>query len=1106
MRVEAFAHHQAAQPRGGGWVCKMDPTGRDDGKSAALPGTRMFTISKTPIRPVKALTRVVFGAVLLGVAMICIDVSGRVQAAEQRGGATIDFGRDIRPVLSDNCFACHGPDPDKRKSGMRLDIRTEAIKPAKSGDVPIVPGHPEQSEMIKRLTSDDPDEKMPPAKSHKTVTPAQIDLLKRWIAQGAKYEEHWAFVPPVRPIPPTVRNAGWVRNPVDSFVLARLEREGLSPSPEADKTTLLRRLSLDLIGLPPTIAEVDAFLADKSSRAYEKQVDRLLASPHYGERWGRHWLDAARYADSDGYEKDKARFIWFYRDWVINAFNRDLPYDQFIIQQIAGDQLPNATQDQIVATGFLRNSMLNEEGAVDPEQFRMDEIFDRVDAIGKSMLGLTVQCAQCHSHKFDPITQEEYYRFFAFLNDDHEAFHLCYTPQQQMKVANLLLQMKEIEARLQHAKPDWKERIAKWEQSVQEQPSWTVLGDLEHLGDKDTYYYHLKDGSYLAKGYATTKYTETFRTKTNLKNISAIRLELLTDPNLPAGGPGRSINGTCAITEFWVEAAPASAPEKKTKLKLAGASSDYAQPVRDLEAIFYDKTDKHRITGPVEFAIDGKDETAWGIDPGPGQRNQDRNAVFNLDKPIAIDGEVILTFHIAQNHGGWNSDDNQNNNAGRFRLSASNAAGQVTADPLPRRVRDILAIPVSNRTSAQIAEVFSYWRTTVPQWKEANAKIDALWAQWPQGTTSQTLIAQSEPRQTHILTRGDWLKPTTAVTPGVPAILNPLPLNSPPTRLTLAKWLVDPKSPTTARVFVNRIWQAYFGIGLTATPEDFGTQGEFPSHPELLDWLACEFMHPSTSDTNSPAPWSIKHIQRLIVTSSTYRQSSRVTSEELARDPYNRLLERGPRNRVEGEIVHDIALAASGLLNDQIGGRPVMPPAPAFLFVPPASYGPFPWKDETDSQRYRRAVYTFRRRSTPFPALQTFDVPNGESSCIRRSRSNSPLQALVSLNEPMFVECAQSLARKTLTSGGTSEKDRITFAFRTVLSRLPTASEQKALLTLLEKERARFAEGWLNPNEVATGKNQLPADLPTGVSPTELASWTVVSRVLLNLDETITKE
>ncbi len=604
--------------------------------------------------------------------------------------------------------------------------------------------------------------------------------------------------------------------------------------------------------------------------------------------------------------------------------------------------------------------------------------------------------------------------------------------------------------------------MARWEeQAGKGQPAWRVMGKLDHIGDNDTYFYPQPDGSYLAQGYATTKYTEVFTTRTNLKNITAFRLELMTDPNLPAGGPGRSINGTCAITEFSVEAAPASDPAKKTKFKFSSATADYNQPIRDLEPMFYDKTDRHRITGPVGFAIDGKDETAWGIDAGPGRRNQDRRAVFNCEKPIGIDGDVILTFRIVEDHGGWNSDDNQNNNPGRFRISATTETGKVVADPLPRRVREILAIAPADRSAAQAAEIFSYWRTTVPEWKQANDKVEALWVQWPQGTTTQTLIARDEPRETRVLTRGDWLKPTTRVAPGVPAILNPLPPDAPPSRLTLARWLVDPKAPTTARVFVNRMWQACFGTGFVATPEDLGTQGEWPSHPDLLDWLACEFRDGSNQSllVTSPAslatdhqplattsPWNIKHMLRLIVTSATYRQSSRVTAEQLNRDPYNRLLARGPRNRVEGEIVHDIALAASGLLNDEIGGRPVMPPAPAFLFIPPASYGPFPWHDETGREKYRRAIYTFRRRSTPFPALQTFDVPNGEQSCIRRSRSNSPLQALVALNEPMFVECAQALARKTVTNAGPSEDERLTFAFRSVLSRPPTDAERRELL------------------------------------------------------------
>jgi hypothetical protein len=1016
--------------------------------------------------------------------------------ASARAG-DLSYSRDVRPILAENCFACHGHDDQKRKADLRLDLRDSATRPAKGGAIAIVPGKLDRSELVRRITTSKDDDRMPPASSKKKLTSVQIETLKRWVAEGAVYEKHWAFVAPVRPMIPAVKDDRWARNAIDRFIEARLESEGLQPSPEADKVTLIRRLYLDLVGLPPTIEEVDAFLKDDSAGAYEKVVKHLLASPHYGERWGRHWLDAARYADTDGFEKDKLRQIWSYRDWVINAFNRDLPYDQFLIQQIAGDELPHATQDQIVATGFLRNAMLNEEGGVDPEQFRMDAMIDRMDCIGKSILGLTIQCAQCHSHKYDPLSQDEYYRLFAFLNNDNEAQRVVYSPDELKQIEELCRQMREIEGSLKHQYAGWEERMADWEREVsKDQPQWTTL-DLDDVGEMDQRYILQKDGSYLAQGYAPTKFTIPFSSKTKLAGITAFRLELLTDPNLPRGGPGRSIQGTCALSEFSVEVAPADHPEKKTKVEFADATSDFDQPAKDLEPIFDDRTKGKRITGPVKFAIDGDDKTAWGIDAGPGRRNQDRKAVFTCEKPIGFEAGAVLSIHLRQNHGGWNSDDNQNNNLGRFRISITSAPGKIVADALPKKVREILSIPRELRTDKQQEEVFGYWRTTVPEWKEANAKIESLWKGWPQGEDTLTLEPRDEPRLTHVLARGDWLKPGKSVMPGVPAFLHQLPERYEPTRRTLAKWLSDRSSPTTARAFVNRIWQEYFGIGLVATSEDFGTQGELPSHPQLLDWLACEFTENG---------WSIKHMHRLIVESATYRQSSRVTPELLTRDPYNRLLARGPRFRVEGEVVRDIALSASGLLNDKIGGPSIMPPAPAFLFQPPASYGPFPWVDAKGADRYRRGVYVFRRRSTPYPMLQTFDTPNGESSCVRRTRTNTPLQALVTLNEPTFVECARALARKTLEAGGESDLQRITYAFRRALARTPTERERTELLSLLDKERTRIADGWLNPNELTTGKPEVPADLPKGVTPTQWAAYTVVSRVLLNLDETITKE
>ncbi|HEX4645405.1 MAG TPA: DUF1553 domain-containing protein, partial [Verrucomicrobiae bacterium] len=501
------------------------------------------------------------------------------------------------------------------------------------------------------------------------------------------------------------------------------------------------------------------------------------------------------------------------------------------------------------------------------------------------------------------------------------------------------------------------------------------------------------------------------------------------------------------------------------------------------------------------FAIDGKDDTAWGIDAGPGRRNQPRKAVFLPEKPVAFTNGAILTFRLKQNHGGWNSDDNQNHNLGRFRLSVTSATN-VTADPVPAAVREIMKIPRDQRAPAQIAAVFSYWRTTVPEFKEVNDKIEALWKQWPEGAPTLTLIARKnsgagdDRRETHLFKRGDWLKPLAEVKAGVPAFLHPLPAGANDSRMTFAKWLVDRKSPTTARVFMNRMWQEYFGIGLVSTPEDFGMRAETPSHPELLDWLACEFMD---------RDWSMKAMHRMIVNSSTYRQSSKVTPELYQRDQYNRLLARGPRFRVDAEIVRDIALSASGLLSEEMGGPSVTPPAPSFIFQPPASYGPKVWNEETGPNRYRRAVYTFRFRSVPYPVLQTFDAPNGDFSCVRRARSNTPLQALASLNETVFMECAQALARHSLEHGG-GEADRITYAFRRCLGRLPTHDELEELSGLLHREKARVADGWVNAAELATGKNESIKDLPRGATPTELAAYTVVSRALLNLDETITKE
>ena len=1051
------------------------------------------------------------------VAIACVlglEVFPRIaqtQNAPSPNVSKVDYLKDIQPILEKNCYSCHGA--SAQMSGLRLDNRAAFLAGGTNGKI-IVPGKSADSSLYKRLAGTGDLTRMPFGGS--PLAPEQIELFRAWIDQGAEISEtataayaapeaakkHWGFIAPVKPAVPVPDHKAWVRNPIDAFILARLEKEGLSPSPQADRVTLLRRLSLDLIGLPPTAAEVDAFVADKSPNAYEKQVDRLLNSPHYGERWGRVWLDAARYADSDGYEKDKPRRVWFYRDWVINSLNHDKPYNQFIIEQVAGDLLPHATQDQIVATGYLRNSMINEEGGIDPEQFRMEAMYDRMDAIGKGILGITIQCAQCHNHKFDPLKQEEYYRMFAFINSAADANIGVYTPQEQMKREEIFRKTREIEGMLQHQHPTWQADMAKWEEQVKQgQPDWTVIRpEVDDISTGGMKYLPQKDGSFLCKGYTPAHSKVKMSVKTDLQNVTAFRMELLTDQTLPFGGPGRSPKGINALTEFIVEAAPADDPTKVTTLKFVKATSDYEQPVRPLDGAFSEKTGKV-VTGPAGFAIDGKDETGLGIDAGPGQRNQSRKAVFTLAAPISFPKGTIFTIHLSQNHGGNAVDENQNNTLGRFRLSITNVPN-ATADPLPKDVRDILSIPVAQRTPQQEQEVFGYWRTTIPEWKSQNDEIAEVWKAYPEGTAQLVFQTRDEPRETHILTRGDFLHPTKLVQPGVPAFLPSLPQddswqNGQPTRLTFARWLASRNSPTTARSIVNRVWQAYFGIGIVATSENFGTQGELPSHPELLDWLAVQFMDQG---------WSLKKLHRLIVTSATYRQSSHVTPDLLEKDPYNRLIARGPRFRVDAEVVRDIALSASGLLDPEIGGPSVNPPAPDFLFLPPVSYSTKVWIESIGAERYRRAIYTFRYRSVPYPMLETFDAPNGDMSCVRRVRSNTPLQALTTLNEPVFLDAARALAAHTVMDGGRTDDQRLDFAFRRCLARDPNKLEKDNLLAFLQKETHRYQDGELNPWDLLGGNDALAPLLPKNLTASQLAGWTAVSRVLLNLDETITKE
>jgi mono/diheme cytochrome c family protein len=1025
-----------------------------------------------------------------------------VSSAQQR---TVDFRRDIEPIFRANCYTCHGA--DMASGQLRLDLKGAAMKGGISGAV-IIPGKSKESRLLRRILGEDGEMRMPMGGD--PLQPAQIELIRRWIDEGADWPDeeggraedkglpkHWAFVKPVRSDLPAVKSKAWVRNPIDRFILAAIEKRGLAPSPQASKVTLIRRLSLDLTGLPPTPKEIDDFLTDRSPDAYQKLVERLLASPHYGERWGRWWLDAARYADTNGYEKDLPRSIWPYRDWVIKAFNSDMPFDQFTIEQLAGDLLPNATLDQHVATGFLRNSMLNQEGGVDPEQFRVEGLIDRVDAVGKAFLGLTINCAQCHTHKFDPITHKEYYSFFAFLNGDDEPSIDVPDESVTKKREDILSKIEKLETELMAKNPDWANRMSEWEKGMgYDQGQWTVLKDADIFASFGVKFDKLPDGSFLAKGDNSTANNYKVTARTQLKNITGYRLEVLTDPNLPRSGPGRANDGNFILTDFSVDAAPSDKPDAASRVVLSSVTTDFERP-----------------DFPVKNVIDGNTKTHWSGDAGPGRRNGDREIVFVAAQPSGFDGGTTLTFQVAQKFDESINLRGGKPNIGRFRISVTTAVNPK-ADPLPANVRRILAIPAEKRTREQQREVFGFYQTTVPEWSEANKKIDELMKEWPYGATTLTLVQRQWPRETRIFKRGDWKRPDEPVEPGTPAILHPFPQDAPRNRLGLAKWIVDKKNPLTARVIVNRIWQQYFGEGLVTTPEDFGSRCDRPSHPELLDWLAEEFMNPKWNGDGTPnrpvaqspsrpvPDWSIKHIHRLIVNSAVYRQSSRVRPGLLEADPSNTLLARAPRLRVEAEIVRDIALTASGVLSRKIGGPSVYPPIPDGVLN--LGYGaPMPWPTSMDEDRYRRGMYTFWKRSVPYPTLLVFDQPNGDFSCTRRIRSNTPLQALTTLNDQTFVEAAQALALRVFKKGGATDRAKMIFAFRLCTGRRPDVFELQHLLRLLRNEQIGFSGQTAAAVYVSSSDMN---NLPENVDLHKVAAWTMVARVLLNLDETITRE
>jgi mono/diheme cytochrome c family protein len=1072
---------------------------------------------------------------LFAVALSYNVISFQPRAAAQ---SQIDFKRDVEPIFAQTCYQCHGA--KKALGQLRLDVKSLAMKGGISGPS-ILPGNSKASRLMQRILGEGDEIRMPMGGD--PLKPEQIELIRKWIDEGAHWPEadaaekaeipqHWAYIKPRRPELPQVKNRSWVRNPIDAFILARLEREGLQPSPEADKATLLRRVYLDLTGLPPSVKEVDAFLADRSQDAYEKVVDRLLASPAYGERWARPWLDLARYADSNGYEADHPRVMWKYRDWVIDALNRDTPFDQFTIEQIAGDMLPGATTDQRIATGFHRNTMVNMEGGIDPEENRFEILVDRVNTTATVWLGSTIACAQCHNHKYDPFSQKEYYQLMAiFDNAEYKIEGSLYsrhvsepqlslpTPLQAAKRKVIEEELKGLEAKLKKQTPELDVEQAKWEgELINEKERWTVLDPRTLASTGGATMKELGDGSVLVSGAKAEQDVYIVTARTDLNGITGLRLEAIPDDSLPKGGPGRDPYGNFFLTGIEVLAS-----------QIADASPRSPGPIKFKDAIVddaaYGVAVKEFFGGEtVNVATD--QPPGWFVNATNDQTRMPRQGVFIPEKPFGFAGGTILTIKLKHLGGSLNQ------GIGRVRLSVTTVAEPARIVSIPARTRLILAIPAASRTKKQSEDLAGQFRADTPLLKYERERIAQLRKDMGDLDIVTALVMQergsSDPPTTFFRERGSFLNKGEKVFAATPAVLNTAPENAPINRLGLARWLVDEDNPLTARVTVNRFWEQIFGTGIVETSEDFGTQGERPAHPELLDWLAVEFMQPSdcglriadcglnkelplksaitnpqsSSQTIGRNPqsksWSMKQLVRLIVTSSAYRQSSAPTPALLEKDPYNRLLARGPRFRMEAEMIRDLSLAASGLLSRKIGGPSVFPHQPEGIWNNP--YSSEKWILSKGEDRYRRGLYTFVRRSSPYPAMMTFDATSREYCTVRRVRTNTPLQALTMLNDEAAMEAARSLARRMLTEGGASVEARIIYGLRSCVARMPNKKETGRLVELYRQQVRYFRS---HEAEAAKIKGDLKAKAKNEHA--ELAAWTMVANVLLNLDETLTK-
>lgn len=1012
--------------------------------------------------------------------------------------ATVDFNRQVRPILSEHCFACHGPDEKARKAKLRLDVKEGAMGPLRDGGVAIKPGKSAESELVARITATDSGAIMPPPKFRKKLTPEQIATLRRWIDEGAPWSEHWAFVPPQRQALPRVADAKWPRNAIDHFILARLQREQLRPSPEADRATLIRRVTLDLTGLPPTLAEVAAFQADTSPEAYGKVVDRLLRSPAYGEHMARFWLDAARYGDTHGLHLDNAREMWPYRDWVIKAFNNNMPFDRFLIEQLAGDLLPNPTLDQIVATGFNRCHVTTSEGGSIEEEVYVRNVVDQVDTNGMVLLGLSTGCARCHDHKYDPIRMKDYYQLFAFFNSidgkpldgnvaRHEPVAKVGTPEQTAALA-----------RLEKKIADVRQRIAaevakvKYDDAAEaREPEKLVRGDFVWIDDDlpAGVKPQVDGGVNLAWNFAD---------KSVLPPASGTR-----SVGLAKDGLGQLV---------FLEAKPGLKIGAGDVL-FAHVYLDPARPPKEIMLQWHSSSWQHRAYWGDNLIAWGADNTGERLRMGPLPAGGKWVRLEVPAEKVGLKAGALVNGLAFTLHGGaarWDkaglvTETPQGDTAYRTLSAWLRAQHAADGAALPRGIRDIVKLEAAKRNDAQRKQLRDYFlehayvpaRPVFEPLHRELAEAEKARNQLDQSLPSTLIFRErKEPRPAFILKRGEYDQRGNQVGRDTPAFLPPLPPDAPPNRLGFAQWLVAPGHPLTARVAVNRFWQQAFGTGLVKTAEDFGSQGEPPSHRQLLDWLATQFVDDG---------WDVKKTMKRIVTSATYRQSSKVTPDRLAKDPANRLLSRGPRYRLDAEMLRDQALALGGLLIDHVGGPSVKPPQPAGLWEAVGYVTSNTARFTADTGRdkvHRRSLYTFWKRTAPPPQMNAFDAPSREACTVRRERTNTPLQALLLLNETQYVEAARGLAERVLHEGGATPESRLNYLFRLTTARAPDAKETSELLSAYKDHLAVYQRDSKAARElISLGESKPDAKLDAS----ELAAWTMIANTVLNLDEVLNK-